>query len=81
VEPRIVIKQVNGMVTMVKTADSNDLDNEVSHIGAIQDDSTPWNVEEGGPGHARKKAKAVAKGGLPGATIHENGGSKAGGHG
>jgi hypothetical protein len=46
-------------------------------FGAIPNEITPWNVEQGGAWHAMNKAKAVAKGGLPGATMYENGGSKA----
>jgi hypothetical protein len=44
-EPRIVIKQEEGMVTMVKTTNSQDPENPVSHWthGAAPDKGTPWN--------------------------------------
>jgi hypothetical protein len=67
-------------VTMVKIADSNAVDHEFSHYhnGVVPNTITPWNAEEGGAWDPTKRANAVAEGGLPGATVYENGGSKAG---
>ena len=48
-EPRIVIKQ-EGMVTMVKTTNSQDPENPVNHcsLGHRPSTRTPWNVDESG---------------------------------
>jgi hypothetical protein len=60
-EPRIVIKQENGLVTMVKTANSSDPDNEVSswRFGAAPGKATPWNIDDSGDLSSEGRATAV----------------------
>jgi hypothetical protein len=50
-EPRIVIKQVNEMVTMVKTADSNEVGNASRYrYGANLKTTQPGMLKKAGPG-------------------------------
>jgi hypothetical protein len=62
---------MDGLVTMVKTADSSDPDNQVSHYryGAAPGKAAPWNI-------SGARAEAVSEGRLPGSTVHENGGRR-----
>jgi hypothetical protein len=79
-EPRIVIKQEGGMVTMVKTTNSQDPENPVNHcsLGHMLPTHSPWNVDESGDMSPEGIVKAAAEGSRPGATLFKNGGSKAG---
>jgi hypothetical protein len=79
-EPRIVIKQEGGMVTMVKTTNSQDPENPVNHCSLGHRPSTriPWNVNESDDMSHEETAKAAAEGSTPGAALLKNGGSKAG---
>jgi hypothetical protein len=77
-EPRIVIKQEGGLVTMVKTTNRQDPENPVNHwsLGHRLSTRIPWN--ESGDMSPEGIAKAAAEGSTPGAALLKNGGSKAG---
>jgi hypothetical protein len=79
-EPRIVIKQEGEMVTIVKTTNSQDPENPVNHriYGADPAKGTPWNKNGGDEMSREGKATAAAEGRMPGATVFNSGGSKAG---
>ena len=79
-EPRIVIKQEGGMVTMVKTTNSQDPENPVSHwtYRAEPAKGTPWNIDEEDEMSREGKATATAEGRMPGAAVLNRGGSKPG---
>ena len=61
-EPRIVIKPEGGMVTMVKTTNSQDPENPVNHwsLGHLSSTRIPWNVDESGDMSPEGIAKAAA---------------------
>jgi hypothetical protein len=83
-EPRIVIKQEGGLVTMVKTTNSQDPENPVSHwtYGADPSKGTPWNTDEedemsreGKAMATRQKEECLEP---QSAAVFNSGGSKAG---
>jgi hypothetical protein len=78
-EPRMVVNQEEGMVTMMKMADSRDIENPVNHgtLGHKLSTSKPWNEDESGVMTSEMKAKVAAEGRMPGATMYKDGGSKA----
>ena len=79
-EPRIVVRQAEGMVTLVKTVDSQDIENPVNHLtyGHRHCSSKAWNENEDGEMQDEAAATASAEGRMPGATVFKDGGSKAG---
>jgi hypothetical protein len=76
-EPRIVLTQEEGMVTMVKTTNSQDPENPINHRahGADPAKGIPWNIDEKGEMSPEGKAKATAEGRMPGAAVFNSGNS------
>jgi len=79
-EPRIVVSQEEGMVTTLKTVDSQDAENTVNYVmhGHRIPGRIAWNEDEYDETPAEMKAIAATEGRMPGATLFKGGGSKLG---
>ena len=68
----------NGLVTMVKSADAMTTKSATVDSERFQGRLLRGNIDESGVMSSEGRATAVSKGRMPAATMHENGGSKAG---